>query len=172
MTEQIIQAILYTLPSIASGFVAFYFFKEYGKSDIGLQKFKLQKEDKKLAMTLRLQAYERMTLFLERINLSNVVFRVKAQNDNKQAYGLSLIHTIETEFEHNLAQQIYISNECWNVISTAKNTTIKLIRTCTSSQAIKNVDGLREAIIKEVVNKPSPSDTALAFVKNEVKELF
>ena len=41
MNEQIIQAILYTLPSIASGFVAFYFFKEYGKSDVGLQKFTL-----------------------------------------------------------------------------------------------------------------------------------
>lgn len=172
MNEHIIQALLYTLPSIASGFVAFYFFKEYGKSDVGLQKFKLQKEDKKLTTTLRLQAYERMTLFLERINLSSAVFRVKAQNDNKQAYELSLIHTIETEFEHNLAQQIYISNECWNVISTAKNTTIKLIRTYASNQAIKDANELREAIVKEVVSKASPSDTALAFVKNEVKELF
>lgn len=172
MKQQIIQALLYTLPSIASGFVAFYFFKEYGKSDVGLQKFKLLKEDKKLTTTLRLQAYERMTLFLERINLANVVFRVKAQNDNKQAYELSLIHTIETEFEHNLAQQIYISDECWSVISTSKNATIKLIRTCAEKTSIKSSNELRKAIIQEVVDKPSPSDTALAFVKTEVKELF
>jgi len=172
MKEEIIQALLYTLPAIASGFVAFYFFKEYGKSDVGLQKFKLSKENKKLTTTLRLQAYERMALFLERISLANIVLRIKAQNDDKQAYELSLIHTIETEFEHNLAQQIYISDACWNVISAAKNTTVQIIRDCANDTAVLNADELRESIIQKVINKQAPSETALAFIKNEVQELF
>ena len=172
MNEHIIQALLYTLPSIASGFVAFYFFREYGKSDVGLQKFKLLKEDKKLTTTLRLQAYERMTIFLERISLANIVLRIKAQNDNKQAYELSLIHTIETEFEHNLAQQIYISDECWNVISTSKYTTVQIIRDCANDDTVINADELRQNIIQKVINKQAPSDTALSFIKNEVNELF
>ncbi len=172
MTEQLIQALLYTLPSLASGFVAVYFFKEYTKSDAGLQKFKLLKEDKKLTTTLRLQAYERMTLFLERITPANVVFRIKAQNNDKQAYEMSLLHTIETEFEHNLAQQIYITDECWNVISSAKNTTIQIIRDCANDANILNADELRQAIIQKVINKQAPSDTALAFIKSEVKDLF
>ncbi|MCF6350796.1 MAG: hypothetical protein L3J23_07180 [Flavobacteriaceae bacterium] len=172
MKQEIVQALLYTLPSIASGFVAYYFFKEYGKSNTSLQKLKLVKESKNLTTTLRLQAYERMTLFLERISLANIVLRIKAKNDNKQAYELSLIHTIETEFEHNLAQQIYISDACWNVISTAKNTTVQIIRDCANDAAILNADELRKNIIQKVINKQGPSDTALAFIKNEVNEYF
>ncbi len=170
--EKIIESLHYAIPSLVSGVIAIYFFKEYAKSDDGLQKFRLLKEDKKLTTTLRLQAYERMTLFLERISPANLVFRIKAKNDNKQAYELSLIHTIEQEFEHNLAQQIYISNKCWNVISTAKNTTIQLVIDASKDINIINADALREAIIKKVVNKQAPSDTALAFVKKEVSEIL
>lgn len=172
METKLLQALLYTLPSIASGFVAFYFFKEYAKSDVGLEKFKLQKEEKKFSTTLRLQAYERMTLFLERISPAKLVFRIKAKTDNKQAYELSLIHTIEQEFEHNLAQQIYITDECWQVISTAKSTTIQLIRDASENEKITDSDELREEIIQKVMNKQAPSDTALSFIKNEVRTLL
>lgn len=172
MKSELIQALLYTLPSLASGFVAFYFFKEYGKSDVGLQKFKLDKEERKITTTLRLQAYERMTIFLERISPANIVFRIKAQNEDKKAYEMSLLHTIETEFEHNLAQQIYISDQCWNVISSAKNTTIQIIRNSANDDTILNADELRERIIQKVINKQAPSDTALAFIKNEVEDLL
>jgi len=113
-----------------------------------------------------------MTLFLERISPANLVVRIKAQNDNKQAYELSLIHTIETEFEHNLTQQIYISEECWNVISTSKNATIQLIFDAAKDLNVSNSDQLREAIIKKVMNKQAPSDTALAFIKEEVNTLL
>jgi hypothetical protein len=170
--DKIIEVLQYTIPALVSGFITFYFFKEYTKSDVGLEKFKLQKESKKLTTTLRLQAYERMTLFLERISPSNLVFRIKAKNDNKQAYELSLIHTIEQEFEHNISQQIYISDECWNVISTAKNTTVQLIIDTSADSKITNSDELREGIINKVVNKQSPSDTALAFIKDEVRSII
>lgn len=170
--EKLIESLHYAIPSLVSGLIALYFFKEYAKSDSGLQKFRLLKEDKKLTTTLRLQAYERMTLFLERISPANLVFRIKAQNDNKKAYELSLIHTIEQEFEHNLAQQIYISNKCWNVISTAKNTTIQLVIDASKDINVMNADALREAIIKKVVNKQAPSDTALAFIKKEVSGIL
>ena len=60
MKDQLIQALFYVLPSLASGLVAYYFFKEFGKSNSNVEKFKLLREDKKLTTTLRLQAYERM----------------------------------------------------------------------------------------------------------------
>jgi len=170
--EKIIESLQYVVPSLVSMLVAVYFFKEYTKTDAGLQKFNMLKEEKKFSLTLRLQAYERMTLFLERISPANVVFRIKAKNDNKQAYELSLIHTIEQEFEHNLAQQIYITEECWSVISTAKNATIQLIIDASKDSNVNNADELREAIINKVVKKQSPSDTALAFVKDEVNYIL
>ena len=170
--EQLIEILKYTAPSLVSGAIAFYFFKEFAKSDANLQNFLQIKEDKKYSKSLRLQAYERMTLFMERISPANLVYRIKAQNDNKQAYELSLIHTIETEFGHNLTQQIYISNECWNVISSAKNATIQLVIDTAKDTDIKSSDQFREAIINKVVNKQSPSDTAIALIKEEVSKFL
>ena len=172
MNTELLEMLKYTVPSLVSGAVAYYFFKEFAKSDANLQNFLQLKEDKKFSKTLRLQAYERMTLFLERISPANLVVRIKAQNDNKQAYELSLIHTIETEFEHNLTQQIYISEECWNVIATSKNATIQLIIDAAKNPMTNNADQLREAVIKKVMNKQAPSDTALAFIKEEVQLLL
>ncbi|HIE45678.1 MAG TPA: hypothetical protein EYP87_05855 [Flavobacteriaceae bacterium] len=170
--NELIEVLKYTAPSLVTGAIAYYFFKEFAKSDVNLQNFLHLKEDKKFSKTLRLQAYERMTLFMERISPANLVVRIKAQNDNKQAYELSLIHTIEQEFEHNLTQQIYISSECWNVISTAKNTTIQLVIDAAKDLNVSNSDQLREAIINKVMNKQAPSDTALSFIKEEVKSLL
>ena len=170
--EEILESLKYAIPSLVSGLIAVYYFREYTKTDVGYQKFKLLKEDKKHTTTLKLQAYERMTMFLERISPSNIVFRIKAQNENKQAYETSLIHTIEKEFEHNITQQIYISDECWNVISSAKNSTIQLIIEASKDLNVSNSDQLREAVIKKVMNKQAPSDTALAFVKKEVRDIL
>ncbi|MEE9349566.1 MAG: hypothetical protein V3U80_05920 [Flavobacteriaceae bacterium] len=170
--EKIIESLQYVVPSLVSMLIALYFFKEYTRSDAGLEHFKMQKEEKKFSTTIRLQAYERMTLFMERISPANLVFRVKAQNENKQAYELSLIHTIEQEFEHNLTQQIYITDECWKVISTAKNATIQLIIETSKDENITTSDALREAVIQKVVNKQAPSDTALSFIKEEVNYII
>lgn len=172
MNNDIFEILKYTIPSLVSGAVAYYFFKEFAKSDANLQNFLLLKEDKKYSKTLRLQAYERMTLFLERISPANLVVRIKAQNENKQAYEYSLIHTIEKEFEHNLTQQIYISDECWHIISTAKNATIQLIMDASKEVNIENANQLREAIIKRLMQKQAPSDTALAFIKEEVSNIL
>ncbi len=75
-----------------------------------------------------LQAYERMALFLERITPSNLLIRISPISSNKEDYETLLIQNIEQEFEHNLSQQIYVSDKCWSIINAAKNATIQLIR--------------------------------------------
>lgn len=170
--NEFLETLKYTIPSLISGLIAVYYFKEYTKSDVGHQKMQLLREGKKHTTTLKLQAYERMTMFLERITPSNLIFRVKVQNENKQAYEMSLIHTIEKEFEHNITQQIYISDECWNVISTSKDSTIQLIIDVAKDTTITNSDQLREAILNKVMKKQTPSDTALAVIKKEVRRIL
>ncbi|MEX0315778.1 MAG: hypothetical protein AB3N18_16490, partial [Allomuricauda sp.] len=82
-----------------------------------------------------------------------------------------LIKQIETEFENNLSQQIYMSDECWNIIKAAKNATIQIIRSAGMSET-DSPDKLREDILNQTMEKQSPSATALAFVKKEVSELW
>jgi len=130
------------------------------------------KENQKQSLPIRLQAYERMALFLERINPSKLVLRITSINNDKNAYAQSLINTIEQEFEHNLAQQIYISDECWSVIIAAKNTTIYIIKKSAEEKNITNAQELKEAIIKRILSDTSPSPAALVYIKDEVRNFI
>ena len=82
-----------------------------------------------------------------------------------------LIKSIENEFEHNLSQQIYMTDECWNIIKAAKSATIQMIRKAGMSES-DSADKLREDILNETMEKSSPSATALAYVKKEIGELW
>ena len=82
-----------------------------------------------------------------------------------------MIRTIENEFEHNLSQQIYLSDECWNIIKAAKSATIQMIRKVALSET-DSADKLREDILNETMDRQSPSATALSFVKKEIGELW
>jgi len=112
-----------------------------------------------------------MVLFLERIAINSLVVRVAPTGQDKSSYENLLIKQIENEFEHNLSQQIYMSDECWNIIKAAKNTTIKLIRSAGMSES-DSADKLREDILNQGMEKQSPSNTALSFIKKEVGELW
>ena len=123
-------------------------------------------------LPIRLQAYERMALFLERITPSKLLIRVKPTSSDESTYESLIVATIEQEFEHNLSQQIYVSDECWNIIVAAKNTTIQLIRKAGLLEKTETADKLREVILTEMMEKRAPSDAALAFIKKEVGELW
>ena len=126
--SRVIDLFLFAIPSLITGLIAYYFFKEHTKNEDGRRRFLLQKELQVNALPLRLQAYERMAIFLERITPSKLLIRVAPTSSNIESYESLLIASIEQEFEHNLSQQIYISDECWNIITAAKNATIQLIR--------------------------------------------
>ena len=100
------------LPAILVALISFYFFSQYTKDQEGRRRFILHKESQATALPLRLQAYERLTLFLERISPGNLLIRVKPYNDNKDDYEALLLKTIEQEFEHNLSQQVYVTETC------------------------------------------------------------
>lgn len=112
-----------------------------------------------------------MALFLERIAIPSLVVRVAPKSGNKNDYEQLLIRTIETEFDHNLSQQIYMTDECWNVIKAAKSATVQMIRKAAMSET-DAADKLREDILTETMDKESPSATALSFVKKEIGELW
>ena len=170
--EKIIELLTYTIPAIITGAVAYYFFMNHTDFEQQRLKLMLLKENQKGSLPIRLQAYERMTLFLERINPAKLLLRITSINNDKEAYALSIINTIEQEFEHNLSQQIYISEKCWSIIIASKNATIQLIKQTELNEEVKTAQDLREAVLRKIVENASPSSTALAFIKDEVRSLF
>ncbi|KJD36206.1 hypothetical protein PW52_06290 [Tamlana sedimentorum] len=170
--EKIIDLFLYTVPTIVTGLIAYYFFKTHIKNEDGRRRFLLKKDLQVNALPTRLQAYERMVLFLERISPPKLLVRVSPISENKEAYESLLIQSIEQEFEHNLTQQIYITDKCWNIITAAKNATIQLIRKASLLEKTDTANKLREVLLNEMMERKSPSDAALAFVKDEVSSIW
>lgn len=171
-TETIIVLAFSIVPALITGVVAYYFFSMHTKNEDGRRRFFLHKDSQKHAMPLRLQAYERLVLFLERINPSKLLIRVTPQSSNKQDYEDYLIAQIEQEYEHNLTQQIYISAESWDIVTTAKNATIQLIRKSNMSEKVDSANKLREVMLTDLFDKQSPSSVAVAYLKNEVSQMW
>lgn len=167
-TIKIIEIVAFTLPSIITGGVAYYFFKTHIQHEDNGRKYIIQKENNKEALPIKLQAYERMTLFLERINPTKLLVRIAPFNEDKHDYEHYLIQQIEQEFEHNLAQQIYLSEDCWTVICNSKNAIIQTLRAASKQEEIKTAQALRELVLTDLVQKVAPTHNALNYLKTEV----
>lgn len=172
MENQIIQLLFYCVPAAITGVVAFYFFGKHTENEEGRRRYLLHREAQKDALPVRLQAYERMTLFLERITPSNLIVNTAPIGNSKNDYEAMIIQQIETEYNHNIAQQIYMTEECWSIIKAAKNTTIQIIRKVAMSSKIDTADKLREAVLNEFMEKQAPSITAISYIKNEVSQII
>ena len=172
MKTELFSLMMYCIPAVLTGAIAYLFFKEYTNNENKRRHYILHKSLQKEILPVKLQAYERLTLFLERMAPNNLLIRIQPISQRKENYEQLLIQNIEQEFEHNLAQQIYLTDECWNIIVTAKNTTIQQIRTCDSSNSTTTADKFRELILTKSLDSPSASSAALAYLKNEVHNLL
>lgn len=171
-STKIIELAAYTLPALITGGVAYFLFHSFFKNEENRRRFELLKENQKQALPIRLQAYERMVLLLERIHPAQLLLRVAPISPDKNDYATLLIHTIQTEFEHNLTQQIYLTSATWDVINKAKNSTVQMIRQKSLEQDIPNAEKLREAILIELTETEAPSSIAISYLKEDLKRVF
>lgn len=171
-STKIIELAAYTLPALITGGVAYFLFHSFFKNEENRRRFELVKENQKQALPIRLQAYERMVLLLERIHPAQLLLRVAPISTDKNDYATLLIHTIQTEFEHNLTQQVYLTSATWDVINKAKNSTVQMIRQKSLEQDIPNAEKLREAILIELTETEAPSSIAISYLKEDLKRVF
>ena len=171
-TNKIFEILAFTLPAVITGLVAMYFFKTLVSSDEKRRNYLIRKEGQKIALPLRLQAYERLTIFLERISPSKLLLRVKPSGADAESYGNKLIQVIEQEFDHNLAQQIYVSDTAWKAVKTSKSVMIKIIRGAIEKEEVKDATSLQEEIMKATLKNEGPTQAALAFLRLEVQKLL
>ena len=169
---QVLSYAAYLLPAIVVGIIAYYFFKGHIANEEGRRRYLIQKEAQNKVLPMRMQAYERLSLLLERIDPNKLLIRVKPFADEIEKYEALLIQNIEQEFEHNVTQQIYVTPECWNLINAAKNATIHIIRQAVMHEKTGNADAVREYLLRNFMEEITPSQKALAYIKKEVNELF
>jgi hypothetical protein len=138
------------------------------------QRLGIRAKNNEMTLPLRLQAYERMCLFLERITPGNLLLRLTGSAANAMELQTLLLHEIREEYNHNLAQQIYMSTDAWDQITNAMNEVISIVN---KASAIVSGEApptdLAKTIMAQVIEKEiQPSTQALKFIKNEVQMLF
>ena len=124
---------------------------------------------------LKIQAYERIVIFLERIHPNSLVVRVNKHGITAHQLHMDLIKTVKSEYEHNLAQQIYVSHNSWELVKTAKEEIIKLINisaTKVAHDSPANELAMMVLNITSSLEKKLPNEVALEYVKKEINQVF
>lgn len=160
------------IPALVVGMIAYYFFKAHTANEDGRRRFLIHKEAQGKLLPLRLQAYERIILLLERIDPNSLLIRSKPISSGLDLYEGQLIGNVEQEYEHNLTQQVYLSAESWSVVKTTKNATIQAIRQAAMNEKVDTADKLRETLLNHFMGETTPSQKALLYIKKEIAELF
>lgn len=161
---------------VICGWIFYLISKRYFDNQQKIQMLQMRidehREAVKLVTPIRLQAYERMALYLERISPDSLVLRCYQPGmDAKLLQGV-MTKTIRDEWEHNLSQQVYVSSEAWKRIRDAKDEMTGVI----NSAAItipNDADPTRlaSAIFCTVATDKVPTASALEFLKKEMREL-
>ncbi|MEG1555127.1 MAG: hypothetical protein RR356_00165 [Bacteroidales bacterium] len=170
------QVIIYIVGTLFTSLVvfltSFFSIKFFLENDQKKRLLELKHNAKSVITPLRLQAYERMAMFLERMEPNQLILRVgNAEFDALQLRTL-LLTSIRTEFEHNLSQQIYISSEAWNQVCIAKEEMVQIINLSAGKLEV-DASGLDliTAILEQTANK-SPVSKAMEILKEEIRLLF
>ncbi|MEO6130996.1 MAG: hypothetical protein ABIQ02_04050 [Saprospiraceae bacterium] len=116
-----------TLPSLMVFLAVYYTMKQYHEQQTKMNLLSNRQVNDKVILPLKLQAYERLILLCERINIADLLLRLKAPGTSGSELKSALLLAVQQEFEHNLTQQLYVSEELWQVLLAMKARTMDLI---------------------------------------------
>lgn len=171
--DPLFEIIKILLPSAIVFLTAYYLVKNFLDHESRKRVVDLKLANQTVITPIRLQAYERVILLLERINPTSMVMRLNKVG-GAAAFQGELLKTVRTEYEHNLSQQIYMSAKSWDAVVKAKEETIKLINVAsTRVTADSSAMELAQAIITVSSQLTElPTKAAIELIKKEIGKEF
>ncbi len=163
-----------TLPALLVFLTAFLLLDRQQKVEMRKRQLESKENNSTITLPIRLRAYERLMLVLERTIPNYLIVNTIKSGMNCIELQTQLIASIRQEFAHNVAQQIYVSTELWSAFKMAQESLIQLVNSCAVRlQPNGDATQLAEYII-QVYNSTDdlPSENAIALLKIEVKSLM
>ena len=172
--DAIIELLKFTIPGLIVFATAYFMIKTFFENEEKKRQSEYKSGNNKLITPVKLQAYERLIMFLERISPDSLLVRVMEPTMTVERLQTALLVTIRAEFEHNLSQQLYVSAKTWNTIRTSKENVIRLINTVAStldphSPGFELSKRVLDAII---VTEKSPVQTSIDLLKLEAEQFM
>lgn len=172
--EELLEILKYTIPALIVFLTVLVMLRTWSRNEDKRRKSEFNMHLSDDILPVRLQAYERSILLLERISPESIIIRVSRNEYSARQLQQELLGNITSEFEHNIAQQTYLSKEAWEKIKAAKNQVINLVNE-TAKEVKPDAAGttLGKLILERLteLNNP-PSQVAIDYLKQEVKTLF
>jgi hypothetical protein len=163
-----------TLPALLVMLTAWLIIRNMLRDDQERRRQDILLQTVKTVTPVRLQAYERVVLFLERISPESLIIRTARPDMTAQQLQSALISAVRSEYEHNLSQQIYMSNEAWEMVKNARGTIVRLV-TSVASQLPPAATGeeLARLLLEELVEMDTePTKTAITYIKSELARIM
>lgn len=164
----------YTVAGIGTIYVAFYLIKPHLERGEQIQLLELKKTIASQTLSLRLQAYERLVLLVERINPSNMLIRLNGTAYSAHELHSLILEEVRNEYQHNITQQLYVTSRAWGVVKHVREDTISL-----ANNIIRNLPetatGLEfSKIMLGHLSKldSDPYELGLGILRKDLEELF
>jgi len=172
--EIVVELLKITLPAVIVSYALYLIVRTFVGKELEKMKIETALKNNETIMPIRLQAYERMCLFLERIAPGNVIQRLNASGLSAKELHTLILRDIREEFNHNLSQQLYMSEMAWKNIKMAMETNISMINEVANTlpPEATNMELVREILDKSYQSEKDNIELALSFVKSEIQSLF
>jgi hypothetical protein len=172
--ESVFELLKYTVPLlVVFGFI-YFILNNYLEENFKLRSLDMKLTNQTAITPVRMQAYERIVVYLERISPSSLIMRIHKSGMSARLLHSELLKNIRSEYDHNIAQQIYMSNASWELVKSAKEEMINLIN-ASASKVGDNADGVELCKILLDITKnveKLPTQIALEYVKKEIRQSF
>jgi hypothetical protein len=175
MLSQILEILKYVLPAIVVLVATVIIVNKFLINETERKRLAIFAENADSSMKLRLQAYERLTIFVERMNAKNLISRFYSSSATAQDVQLAMVQSIRAEFEHNLSQQIYVSHELWQTIRAVMEQEITMLnRVGSSCEMGASASVFVTKLSEYIVNTEStiPTEIALETINKEAKYIL
>ncbi len=172
--EMVYELLKITLPAVIVLYVAYLLVRSFLQKQLDEIAFNARQKSQETVVPIRLQAYERVILLLERITPSNLLSRLGNSDYSAEEFQQILIHEIRNEVNHNLSQQLYMSDSAWTYVMTAVEQTISLINSSTNGldEKAKGIDLARAVLENGAAEEMDTPKQAIKFIKEEIQEIF
>jgi hypothetical protein len=172
--ETFVEILKILLPALLVMITAWLVIRNMLRDDQDRRRQDLLLQTVKTVTPLRLQAYERVVLFLERISPESLIMRTARPDLTAQQMHSALISNVRSEYEHNLSQQIYISNEAWEMVKNARGTVVRIINgVAMKLPPTATGEELSRMLLEEVMEmEAEPCRMAINFIKSETARIM
>jgi hypothetical protein len=161
------------IPASLVLYAAYLLVRSFLAKEIELKKLEIRSRSIETVLPLRLQAYERMCLFLERISPQNLLVRLNLGSMSSRDFHQVLLNEIRNEYNHNVSQQVFMSETSWELIRNAKEDLVVTINDAASEMTPESSSlDLSKRIFEKVINRPDPIAHALVEIKREIQQTF